>query len=240
MKVDGTDQRLIVAGGEMVPAWTPKGELTYSTQSDPGYNLATLDGSIRNLSDIGYGHSWSPDMSRLAYLISERIMISSSTSHSDEAFVTVGWSPPSWSPDGTRITYSKTSDDGVYVYDFRDSSEIQLTKFGGRPKWSPVTKKHHSAYNYIVFSSRTWGTSDVFTVDVDTGEPTRITDWPVDEEYPSWSPDGAKIVFMGNDHAHRGGNEIFVMDADGSNPINLTQHPASDTFPAWSPVPVED
>lgn len=49
---------------------------------------------------------------------------------------------------------------------------------------------------------------------------------------PSWSPDGAHVVF----YSEEGGNaDIFVMDADGSNRKRLTQGPADDGYPAWSP-----
>ncbi|ODS35435.1 hypothetical protein BEH94_01360 [Candidatus Altiarchaeales archaeon WOR_SM1_SCG] len=51
--------------------------------------------------------------------------------------------------------------------------------------------------------------------------------------YPSWSPDGSKIVF----NSDRSGNtEIWVMDADGSNPVQLTNDSSWYSWaPDWSP-----
>jgi TolB protein len=49
---------------------------------------------------------------------------------------------------------------------------------------------------------------------------------------PSWSPDGAYLVFQTN----RDGNwEIYLMNADGSNPHNLTNNPADDQYPNLKP-----
>jgi formylglycine-generating enzyme required for sulfatase activity len=47
-------------------------------------------------------------------------------------------------------------------------------------------------------------------------------------EYPSWSPDGKKIVF-----GQRA--VIYVMNADGSNRTPLTDNQAEDRYPSWSP-----
>ena len=48
---------------------------------------------------------------------------------------------------------------------------------------------------------------------------------------PSWSPDGANIVF---DSDRDGFIEIFVMNADGSNQTRLTYSEAWDGWPSWS------
>jgi TolB protein len=50
--------------------------------------------------------------------------------------------------------------------------------------------------------------------------------------FPSWSPDGKKILFVRN----LGGNsEIFVMNANGTGVKRLTKSPASDFAPDWQP-----
>ena len=53
---------------------------------------------------------------------------------------------------------------------------------------------------------------DVWTFDVATGTPLRLTSEPLDELFPQWTPDGSRIAF-----ATRTG-KIFWKPADGSGP----------------------
>jgi Tol biopolymer transport system component len=64
----------------------------------------------------------------------------------------------------------------------------------------------------------------------------------VDDDSPSWSPDGRKLVFHRNlDPAHQGpyevgDNDVFTMRADGTSERNLTNSPGKqDRWPDWSP-----
>ncbi len=69
---------------------------------------------------------------------------------------------------------------------------------------------------------------DLFTVDVKTGELERLTDTPgVMEIFPSYSPDGKQIAFIGRIDTENMKNvprDVFVMDADGSNRRLLAHH----------------
>ena len=87
-------------------------------------------------------------------------------------------------------------------------------------------------YGKIVFYSNRDGNTEIYTMDSDGNNQTRLTFNEVSDSSPVWSPNGRQIAF----HSKRDGNwEVYVMEADGSNPRNLTRHPANDNFPDWSP-----
>src|SRR5262245_31471054 len=50
-----------------------------------------------------------------------------------------------------------------------------------------------------------------------TGQ-TRLTNTSTPEDYPDWSPDGAKIVYTNRGNGSVGDTSIWIMNADGSNP----------------------
>jgi Tol biopolymer transport system component len=69
---------------------------------------------------------------------------------------------------------------------------------------------------------------DVWTIDADGTDLTRLTHSPRPEFDPSWSPDGTRIAYRSE---RSGDPEIWVMNADGSDQRRLT----AGLSPAWSP-----
>ena len=53
-------------------------------------------------------------------------------------------------------------------------------------------------------------------MDIDGGNRENLSNHPVDDREPDWSPDGTKIAFVSdrNDDA----DQIYVMDSDGKEP----------------------
>ncbi len=137
---------------------------------------------------------------------------------------------PSWSPDGTKISFHSHRDGNreVYVMDADGSNQTRLTdnpSSDAGATWSPDGQK-------IAFVSDRDGNFEIYTMDTDGSNQMRITENPASDRFPSWSPDAKRLVF----HSTRDGNRnIFSMDADGSDLIRLTDDPAHDTSPSWSP-----
>ena len=160
---------------------------------------------------------------------------------------------PVWSPDGKRIAFASERDAGdseIYVMNADGSGVRRLTKQPGddsHPHWSPDGSR-------IVFNSaRTtpdlkadWSTQfhEIFTMAADGSDVRQVTRFQTVSTYPSFSPDGKKIVFrrVTNDQGRLWdlttvprNSEVFVIDLDGSNPVNLSNNAAYDGWPAWSP-----
>jgi Tol biopolymer transport system component/DNA-binding winged helix-turn-helix (wHTH) protein len=101
-------------------------------------------------------------------------------------------SAPSFSPDGTRITFQSDRSGSweIWTCDRDGSNAIQLTRFGGAlsgtPRWSPDGKQ-------IVFDSRANGVSQVYVVSAEGGTPRQLTNDAAGGEVPAFSRDGRWI-----------------------------------------------
>jgi len=64
---------------------------------------------------------------------------------------------------------------------------------------------------------------EIYVVNADGSNRTRLTNNSIVDGQPSYSPDGAKILFASGDALNPNGIEIYVMNADGSNRTRLTK-----------------
>ena len=89
-----------------------------------------------------------------------------------------------------------------------------------------------NAGSRIAFASDRDGNFEIYEMNADGSDQTRVTTNEADDLGSSWSPGGGRIAFWSN----RDGNaEIYVMNADGSGQTRLTSNTASDLWPSWSP-----
>ena len=149
-----------------------------------------------------------------------------------------------WSPDGRRFLAGQNWHDApqegnadVYVINVDGTGPRNLTNnaaaLDGQGRWSPDGKR-------IVFTSNraqleefgpanphNWpeGGLDIYVMDADGGNVTRLTDHPENDIMPFWSPDGKWISFWsarisgnGGEGSDTGENwDTFVMKGDGSD-----------------------
>ena len=137
--------------------------------------------------------------------------------------------------DGSLIGISNHNpeDDGnstiYYLPSEGSSNPIRVTKSGAGASylhgWSPDNKK-------MVFTGHRKDRYDIYTVDVDSGKETQMTDQQTLDDGPEYSPDGKYIFFNSN---RSGKMKLWRMDADGKNQTQLTFDEYNDWFPHVSP-----
>jgi Tol biopolymer transport system component len=133
---------------------------------------------------------------------------------------------PDWSPDGTRIAYTRSvgaggvfrerSQFGIWVMRADGSGQRQLTDDGGfAPDWAPDATR-------ILYIG---GDYRLHTINADGSGRRRIGNaGPI--RSARWSPDGARIALSMRD-------AVWVVNADGSS--GLRQIRQSAAYPSWTP-----
>ena len=74
---------------------------------------------------------------------------------------------------------------------------------------------------------------DIWTVPVEGGEASRLTNHPANDGAPYYSPDGKKIAFL-SDRVD-GNRQVFVMSADGGEAKQITHHTEGYMLDGWYP-----
>ena len=133
---------------------------------------------------------------------------------------------PRWSPDGSRIAFSRGGD--IYVASPEGEIRDRLTESAAievSPSWSPDGRR-------IAFVSDASGTPNVYVMSSSGGPATRVTSGGYDTD-PVWSPNPLidRIAFV---RVKKSDADIYTVKADGTGERKLTSSGRNE-HPSWSP-----
>ena len=237
--IDGTGLTLIEGANGNV-GWSPDDkQITYIKYSGDSretselflYNIANKTHTI--LQANGKDKAWvnfSPNGKQITYSAydgnSIGIYAIDIDGKNNQLLIQNGYSPI-WSPKGDNIAYLSFGEDRsnqIFVANADGSGQKQLTSTispqiwpgwppdgNASPKWTPDGKK-------IVYVSHENGKPEIFIMNVDGSNKTRLSEAEFRGENPEVTPDGKYILFTSRRPTNFGmGDAIYIMDLDGKN-----------------------
>jgi TolB protein len=251
---------------ESQPAWAPDGsKIAFVSQTGVwGLRLMNADGSGRTgltfppVDSADAEPAWSPDGQELVFsrLTSGRCVTEHCGEHlfvvdadgSDVTQLTFGTEieiEPAWSPDGSRIAFTRWSDcdpgceRDVYTIrpdgsDMTRLTELNRTEYD--PSWSPDGERIAFVFEQPA------GNEEIYTMAADGTDTQRVTTTQGPGGFtsavdPAWSPDGERIAFrwvpLGVCQTNSCGFEIFTVRTDGTDYRRVTNDNLRDQTPDW-------
>jgi len=143
-------------------------------------------------------------------------------------------STPDISPDGRKftLTFKKSGKFDTFTMNI-DGSKLQTLTDNSSPcraaRWSSDGKSIVYMDGIIV------GDYELFKVDVETKNTTRLTYASDTDAVPDWSPTGDKIAFHSYRDHPSAFTEVYTMNDDGSEQTRITDTPQGAFNPSWSP-----
>jgi len=224
----------------ILPTWSPTGaEIAFTSfvNGKPDlFIVPSSGGKPRVLSSrpgLNMGAAWSPDGSKIAATLSQdgnsEIYLLSTNGQiikrlTNERGIDTS---ASWSPDGSRIAFvsDRHGNPQIWVMSADGSGQRKLTRRGNynqEPSWCPRVDTPQ-----IAFSARDEKmATDIFTINPDNEQYTRVTEGHGSSVRPTWAPNGRAIGFQRD-------SGIWVSTADGRTERQVYRGRA--LAPQWSP-----
>ena len=138
---------------------------------------------------------------------------------------------PRFSPTGDRVLYTsyETGFPRIYVLDVGNVQRRVLESAQGSISFAPRFAPDGQT---VVYSQATGSNTDIYRMNVATGQATRLTSAPSIETAPSYSPDGANIVFESD---RSGTQQLYIMPASGGEAKRISFGQGRYGTPVWSP-----
>ena len=160
----------------------------------------------------------------------ERVTASMRAANYDH--LSIGSGTVAWAQDGQTIAFvaKEGPRDRILLWDLYDKELVQTLTMPDMDlveslTWSPDSRQ-------LAFIGTGQGQSDLYLMDVQTGERRQLTGTPEREDHPSWSPDGQRIAFSTK---YRNQFDIKVYDLTEDAVRTAIASPTDDLWPQWLP-----
>jgi YD repeat-containing protein len=231
MNSDATSQTRLTNNTEddSFPVWSPIGNKIafQSLRNDLYYQVYVMNSDGSNQINLSNGTtndglpSWSPDGAKIAFT-SERdhpgtpsiyVMNADGSNQTRLTFSTAGVrdEQPAWSPDGMKLLFTSTRDSVMESWQETDEE-------GG-----------------IIQRTAVRTNKEVYAMNSDGSNQIRLTNNLENDDSPTWSSDGTKIVFRSERErdCYDPMQQVWVMNADSTNQVDLSNSWFGDYSPNW-------
>ena len=219
------------------PQWNPNGRWILYESGRKGFN------ELYAVSEDGK----SPNLLAATEIYHGADVIGNSIPDSGDAVSSDRFDPrPSWSPDGTRISYTERSREffsgKLKVLPFDQQKGVAVGHVldlyvakndpGGAWAINTTTWSPDSSTLAVVLQETHW--DKIWLIPSEGGTPKELTFGPGEDEEPIYSPDGKWVAFESNrDLAEQ--RHIWVVPAKGGVPHRLTNFDGIESGLRWSP-----
>ena len=205
--------------GDSVPTWSPDASaiVFFSQRDGDSLRVVDPDGSgerripwLPASRQYSFARDWSRITGPAGQFASEMVVERLDGSDRVDLGAAAAQQKPSWSPNGTRLTYvvpSATPNHGDVVMARIDGSEVRRIADGLGPIWSP-------AGDEIAYLAGDYAHSSVHVIRADGTGDFAVTGTAVGYGEPTWSPDGTRLAVFhrnANPYVYSGTLEVWTV-----------------------------
>jgi dipeptidyl aminopeptidase/acylaminoacyl peptidase len=234
MNADGTRNRFLIKGSNA--RWAPSGDrIAYTATGEPRgsqifvrwMDAEGATAQVTRVEQSPSGIAWSPDGTQLSFtaLVEER---NSWPIKLPKAPSGAKWTEPPRIVE--RLQYRRDrsgfTDNGfrhIFVVPAIGGTPRQITSGAydhSGSEWTPDGRSILFSGLRVEVDDYQWRESEIYAVDVASGEVTQLTRRKGPDGGPTVSPDGKRVAYTGNDYSRDtwADRKVYVMNIDGSDP----------------------
>jgi len=258
MNSDGTGEVQLThdSARDLEPEWSPDGsKIAFSSNREGHFDIYVMDDDGENLQRLTNDSAndsvpkWSPDGKRIAFFSTRSptflwVMDADGGNPkavlqeaSDDPLCGGGGFPGGWSPDSRQLTFFIAT-----VVGEETLGQICVVRLDGSglkvlatdpPGLDVESTWSHDGTMIAFRSTRDAGNSDVYVMNADGSNQTRLTSHPATDSEPSFSADDRWLVFHSSRNALN--LSLYAIRVDATGLFRLTHTSANDNTPTWSP-----